>query len=114
MPVVVNVWGSWCGPCLEEAPALARVAREFQGRVQFVGVDINDLRAPAQNFIRRFGWLYPSVFDPPGAIRDALGLIGQPQTVVFDPAGRQALVHPGPITAGELRAEIRKVQSAAH
>ena len=111
VPVVVNVWGSWCGPCLEEAPALARVAREFQGRVQFVGVVINDLRAPAQNFIQRFGWPYPSVFDPPGAIRDALGLVGQPQTVIFDRSGAQTFVHPGPITAGRLRAEVRKVQA---
>ena len=109
VPVVVNVWGSWCGPCLEEAPDLARVAREFEGRAQFVGIDINDLRVPAQNFIRRFGWPYPSVFDPPGAIRDALGLIGQPHTLVFDAAGRRTLVHAGAITTRQLRTELRKV-----
>ena len=109
VPVVVNIWGSWCGPCLEEAPDLARVAREFEGRVQFLGVDINDLRVPAENFIRRFGWTYPSVFDPPGAIRDALGLVGQPHTLVFDAAGRRTLVHPGAVTARQLRTELRKL-----
>ncbi len=109
VPVVVNVWGSWCGPCLEEAPDLARVAREFEGHVQFLGVDINDLRAPAQNFIRRFGWPYPSVFDPPGAIRDALGLVGQPHTLVFDATGRRTLAHVGAISAGELRSELRRL-----
>ena len=109
VPVVVNIWGSWCGPCLEEAPDLARVAREFEGRVQFLGVDINDLRVPAQNFIRRFGWPYPSVFDPPGAIRDALGLVGQPHTIVFDSGGKRTLAHAGAINARLLRAELRKV-----
>ncbi|HEX2088501.1 MAG TPA: TlpA disulfide reductase family protein [Actinomycetota bacterium] len=109
VPVVVNIWGSWCGPCLEEAPDLARVARELEGRVQFIGVDINDLRVPAQNFIRRFGWPYPSVFDQPGAIRDALGLVGQPHTVVFDASGTRTLVHPGAITARQLRAELRRL-----
>ncbi|MDP8955863.1 MAG: TlpA family protein disulfide reductase [Actinomycetota bacterium] len=109
IPVVVNIWGSWCGPCLEEAPDLARVAGEFSGRVQFIGVDINDLRVPAQNFIRRFGWPYPSVFDPPGAIRDALGLVGQPHTVIFDRTGKRTSVHAGAISARQLRTELRKV-----
>ena len=113
VPVVVNVWGSWCAPCLEEAPDLARVAGEFRGRVQFVGIDINDLSAPARNFIRRFRWPYPSVFDEPGAIRDSLGLVGQPNTVIFDRAGRQVLVHPGPISAAQLRRELRKQTRSA-
>src|SRR5207249_3435930 len=30
-PVVINVWASWCGPCIEEAPGLASAAREFDG-----------------------------------------------------------------------------------
>src|SRR5437870_2898562 len=41
-PVVVNIWGSWCGPCIAEAPDLARISAAFRGRVQFVGVDISD------------------------------------------------------------------------
>ena len=114
VPVVVNIWGSWCGPCLKEAPDLARVAREFEGRVQFVGVDINDLRVPAQNFIRRFDWPYPSVFDPPGAIRDALGLVGQPHTVFFDRTGKQTLAHAGPIGARQLRTELRKLDQGTN
>ena len=109
VPVVVNIWGSWCGPCLEEAPDLSRVAREFEGRVQFLGVDINDLRVPAQNFIRRFRWPYPSVFDQPGAIRDSLGLVGQPHTVIFDARGRRTLAHAGAISERQLRAELRKL-----
>ncbi|HJP66887.1 MAG TPA: TlpA disulfide reductase family protein [Actinomycetota bacterium] len=108
-PLVVNIWASWCGPCTAEAPHLTRAARDFQGRVQFLGVDIQDQRPAAVSFIRRFGWTYPSVFDPPGAIRDDLGLIGQPHTLVFDSTGRQAYVSSGPVTEQELRTQLIKL-----
>jgi thiol-disulfide isomerase/thioredoxin len=108
-PVVVNFWGSWCGPCIEEAPDLAAVAREYEGRVQFLGVDILDAREPARDFIRRFDWPYPSVFDPNGAVRDALGYVGQPITLVYDRRGELAFERTGAIDAEGLRREIREV-----
>ena len=108
-PVVVNIWGSWCPPCLVEAPDLARVSREFQGRVQFLGVDILDDRRAAREFILRFDWPYPSVFDPTGEIRDRLGYLGQPITFVYDRRGDIAFEWTGTVTADLLRAEIRKV-----
>jgi thiol-disulfide isomerase/thioredoxin len=108
-PVVVNFWGSWCGPCVEEAPDLAAVAREYEGRVQFLGIDILDAREPARDFIRRFDWPYPSVFDPTGAVRDALGYVGQPITLVYDSGGELAFEWNGAIDADRLRREIREV-----
>ena len=86
-PVVLNIWASWCGPCIAEAPDLARVARQFEGRVQFVGVDILDRRSAARAFITRYDLPFPSVFDPSGAIRDSMGYLGQPVTVVLNAAG---------------------------
>ena len=108
-PVVVNIWGSWCPPCQVEAPDLARVAREFQGRVQFVGVDILDDRRAARGFILRFDWPYPSVFDPTGEIRDRLGYFGQPITVIYDGRGDVAFEWTGTVTDDLLREEIGKV-----
>ncbi|MGH2722715.1 MAG: TlpA family protein disulfide reductase [Actinomycetota bacterium] len=108
-PVVVNIWGSWCPPCFVEAPDLARVAREFEGRVQFLGVDILDDRRAARRFILRFDWPYPSVFDPNGEIRDRLGYVGQPITVIYDGRGDVAFEWTGTVTADLLGTEIRKV-----
>jgi cytochrome c biogenesis protein CcmG/thiol:disulfide interchange protein DsbE len=110
-PVLVNVWASWCGPCFQEAPALADMAREFTGKVQFLGLDILDRRAPARQFISQFGWTYPSLFDPPGAIRDDLGLIGQPHTIIYDATGRQVFVWSGAVNEPLLRQELEKVSS---
>jgi len=97
-PVVVNIWASWCGPCRQEGPELAAASKAHAGSAQFVGVDIQDQLGPARTFIQQYGWTYPSVFDTTGAIRDSLGLIGQPDTLVFDASGRQSFVQSGPIT----------------
>ena len=108
-PVVVNIWASWCGPCRAEAPDLAAAAREYEGRVQFLGVDLQDAREPAREFILEFDWPYPSVFDPQGEIRDGLGYVGQPVTFIVDAAGETAFEWNGAITGDLLREEIEKV-----
>lgn len=108
-PVVVNVWGSWCPPCMAEAPDLAAVSKEFEGRVQFLGIDILDEREAARDFILQYDWQYPHVFDPRGEIRDGLGYIGQPITLIYDRTGRLSTEWNGVIDAQRLRKGIRKV-----
>ncbi|HXF73593.1 MAG TPA: TlpA disulfide reductase family protein [Actinomycetota bacterium] len=108
-PVVVNVWGSWCTPCRSEAPLLARAHAEHGREVQFLGVDILDSRTSARRFIDEFGWRFPSVFDPSGAIRDALGLLGQPGTVFYDRGGEPVLTWQGPLDARTLERGLRMI-----
>lgn len=79
--VVLNVWGSWCGPCRSEADDLVRVANATAARgVQFVGINVRDSRQAGADFARNFGLTYPSIFDPPGRTLFALG--GAPRSVV--------------------------------
>jgi thiol-disulfide isomerase/thioredoxin len=108
-PVLVNVWGSWCPPCRTEAPALSVASEEFGERVQFLGIDILDDRESARIFMREFEWRYPSIFDVNGAIRDDLGFVGQPITLIFDASGERTLVHQGQIGLEKLRAELGEV-----
>jgi cytochrome c biogenesis protein CcmG/thiol:disulfide interchange protein DsbE len=108
-PAVVNVWASWCGPCTREAPELATVSSAYRGRVQFVGVDIEDELSPARAFIERYGWIYPSVFDPTGAIRNSLGLLGQPVTIIYDRSGKKVFTWSGATSAGQIQAELEKL-----
>lgn len=108
-PVVANVWGSWCPPCEAEAPHLAEVSEEFEGQVQFVGIDILDAREPARDFILEYDWQYPSIFDPTAAIRDGLGYVGQPITIVYDASGEVAWDHTGAVDAEMLREQIQAV-----
>ena len=58
-PVVVNFWASWCVPCKEEAPILNAAAREYSGRVQFVGVDVQDSDSAARKYQAEVQSPYP-------------------------------------------------------
>lgn len=84
-PVVVNVWAHWCEPCREELPLLARAAREYEGRVQFVGVLFaDDNPADALALARDSEVTYPQVADRRSLLRVPLGLRGLPTTVFVD------------------------------
>jgi thiol-disulfide isomerase/thioredoxin len=108
--VVVNFWATWCGPCIAEAPVLARVSRAFAGRVQFIGVDLADQTTQARAFIRKYGWPYPSVADPKREIQRGFGLLGQPYTLVYDAQGRKVQDYTGPsFSESSLRTELTKV-----
>lgn len=108
-PVLVNLWGSWCEPCRDEAGDLAAAHTEFGDRAQFLGVDILDSRGSARGFMEEYGWRYPSVFDPPASIRDGLGLLGQPVTLLYDADGQVVERWVGPVPPDELDAALRAI-----
>ena len=94
--VVLNVWGSWCGPCRKEAPLLGEAARELaKDDVAFVGVNTRDSsQDQGLAFQRRYDVPYPSIFDPSGrtllAFSGTLNPSAIPSTVVLDEQGRVA------------------------
>ncbi|MGW2280127.1 TlpA family protein disulfide reductase [Streptomyces sp. NPDC001770] len=95
--VVVNVWGSWCGPCRAEAKHFAAVSKETTGQgVQFVGINTRDTQKDAAlNFEADADITYPSLYDPVGKLilRFPKGTLNPqtiPSTVVIDREGRIA------------------------
>ena len=97
--VVLNVWGSWCGPCHGEAPDLVAAEQELGAGtgedVRFVGLNIRDRSVEAaQGFEEEYGIDWPSLYDPDSAL--LLRLAGEiptnvvPATLVLDEQGRVA------------------------
>ncbi|MFE5588718.1 TlpA family protein disulfide reductase [Streptomyces sp. NPDC056549] len=96
--VVLNAWGSWCGPCRAEAPHFAKVAKDLKGQgVEFVGLNTRDPnKQPAIAFEEDYGVPYPSLYDPQGKLilfgfpKGTLNPQAIPSTVVLDKEGKIA------------------------
>ena len=96
-PVVINFFASWCAPCKAEGAAFADAADAYRGRVQFVGVAIDD------------NWNWPIVFDPHDHLVGPFGLIGKPTTFVLDADGRVAWKLQRELTQNELSTALDDV-----
>ncbi|MBK0866235.1 TlpA family protein disulfide reductase [Saccharopolyspora sp. HNM0986] len=113
--VVLNLWGSWCGPCRSEADDLQAVQDKLgpQG-VQVLGIDVRDSRSAARDFHRDRGLTYPSIFDASG--RSLLALRNYPRsavpsTIVLDRQHRVAAIFLTEMLESELLPEVQKIAS---
>ena len=109
-PVVIVVWGAWCGPCRAEAPELVRAADELVDQVQFVGIDVRDNPAQALAHVREFGVPYPSIDSPDAAaLLSFSGVISAnsvPSTIVLDAEGRVAASIIGPLPSEQTLVDL--------
>ena len=87
-PVVVNFWASWCGPCADEAPLLQAAAQRRGNEFTFVGVNVEDVDADAQAFMRKYGISYPNGSGNAGPISIKYGMRGVPETYFIAPDGK--------------------------
>ena len=105
-PLLINLWASWCGPCVEEMPELQRfAASQGSNGVQVVGIALDD-PAAVRAFLRRIPVAYPILLDAPGPA-DAGVRLGNPKgvlpySVLVSADGRLLKQHIGPFGAGDL------------
>ena len=103
-PMVVNLWASWCGPCREELPAMARLSRDAGDRLRVVGVASLDVPANSVSFAADNRLPFPSLQDRDGDLGRALRRNGLPVTVLVRSDGTVAYVYQGtPLTDTTLR-----------
>ena len=105
-PLIVNFFASWCPPCQQETPLLARFYRAEHGRVALVGLDENDAAGSALSFTRSHGVTYPVGFDPQVIVASAYGVDALPQTFFLNASHHIVDRIFGPLTASDLSTGI--------
>jgi thiol-disulfide isomerase/thioredoxin len=81
-PLIINLWGSWCNICRDEAKHLRAFLDRHPGRV--LGIDVWDSKAGARRFQKRYRVHFPSIFDPSCVLADRLKAPGAPTTYFLD------------------------------
>lgn len=113
---LVNMWASWCAPCIQEQPELVALKRQYGLRL--IGINYKDEPQAARRFLAKNG----NPFDAIGADRDGRvsidwGVYGVPETYVVDGRGRIAFKFVGPLSSDTIRDQIlpaiAKAKSAA-
>lgn len=103
--VLVDFWSSWCPPCVEEAPTLAQVYREYSGRgVEFLGIAIWDDEDVVRRHVARFRVPYLNAIDGQGTVAIDYGVRGIPEKFFLDREGKLVKKFVGPAPAEKLRA----------
>ena len=61
--VFVNIWATWCPPCVMEMPEIQRLAEAYPDRLAVIGVSVDELEETARDFVTRLGYTYPFAMD---------------------------------------------------
>lgn len=109
-PKLLNVWASWCLPCIAEAPQLERLQ---ESGVEIIGIAIRDRPADVANFLARYGNPYSRIgVDDLSEVQLETGSSGVPETFVIDGQGVIRHQHIGDIRAEHVPMLLEKLQEA--
>jgi len=120
---LVNVWATWCAPCVEEMPILRTIHTTFGSDVSMVGVSLDDMvpgepgdtRARVVKFVESKHVPYPNAYyvGSPDALADTMKIDGAiPVTIIYDSKGRELWRRQGSLDQAQIMDKIRELLKA--
>ena len=107
-PRIVNIFASWCVPCVGEAPVLDQLR---QRGIEIDAIAVRDTPAAVSRFLRAHGDPYARIgADPQSEAQIALGSSGVPETYVIDGQGVIRHQYIGPLTAANVPGVIKQLE----
>lgn len=107
--VVINVFASWCKPCIDEAPELQAFADEYGDKYKLIILDKGETKSNVNKFKKKYGAVNATyVLDFNAKITKIYNTTGQPETFVIDKDGIIREHYNGPITTNELYEMVKK------
>ena len=105
-PLIVNVWGSWCGPCADEIPLFVEFHHHANGKVKLLGIAVEEAKSQdSKDFIIANGITWPNLYDAKGLTRGTFGM-GVPVTWFIDEQGTVVYKHVGVVKSTEELIEL--------
>lgn len=112
--VVLNMWASWCPPCVYEMPHLQAFYEDFQkSGVEVLAVNMTESeksREAVTRFIAEHGLTFPVALDEQSRVADLYRVTTLPTSFILDPEGNIVQKIVGPLTYERLEDLISKVQ----
>ena len=101
--VLLNFWGTWCGPCRREMPEFQKVYEEWAARgLEILAIAYNDSEAAMADFRGEFGLTFPLALDASGGINDAYAVQTRPSSYLLDADGVILMRHFGLMSRAQL------------
>ena len=85
--VLINLWATWCGPCVGEMPAFERLYKEYGDDLKIVGVNCVEDKDTVDTFVKDNGYTFPIAYDENGAISGRYPTQGIPYTLIIGKDG---------------------------
>lgn len=109
-PTVINLWATWCPPCIREMPVLAAAQQRDMG-ISFIFANQGESAASVTHFLRAHDLRLDNVLlDPASATARAVGSSGMPTTLFFDAQGQLVDAHLGAVSDASLAEKLEKIR----
>jgi DsbE subfamily thiol:disulfide oxidoreductase len=94
--VLLNLWATWCPPCVEEMPTLEALSKKMAGRdFMLLAISQDETPSNVKPWIQNHGFTFPVLLDARGQVGADLGITGYPETFIVDRNGRIVHHHVG-------------------
>jgi len=105
--VLLDFWASWCAPCLEEMPDLINLQKQNGGKLQVIGVSMDDGSDAAKSITKRFSFNYPLLMGDAQFGNLYGGVLGLPEIYLISRDGKVLKRWRGDMKSGELDQAVK-------
>ncbi len=109
--VLINIFATWCGPCIAETPHLVEAFNASGEDVAFIGLNLLETPGAVAEYQNDYSVSYPLVLDQEGRLTGIYQPRGLPTSWFIDPDGVIRYVHTGPMTTEIIQRAISDVQA---
>lgn len=109
-PVIINVWGTWCGPCRREVPDMVKVYEEFQDQgVEILGLAVRDTPDRVRDYAKSNQMSWVLLMADQNTLKTMGRITGVPTTIFLDKNGNEVERFVGPRSYEVFKQTIKKI-----